>query len=142
LIDSNALVYAFDERSPHHAAAKAAVARWIEDRPAWTLAWQVVFEFLRVATHPAISGSPSPVGKAEAFVADLVESPGARVISPGPRHLDLYREASAEIGGARGNDVHDARLVALMREHGDDEILSADARFGRFRGIRLVDPRR
>jgi predicted nucleic acid-binding protein len=36
--------------------------------------------------------------------------------------------------------VHDAHIAALCREHGVEEIVSADADFNRFTGFRVVNP--
>jgi predicted nucleic acid-binding protein len=42
--------------------------------------------------------------------------------------------------GAAGNHVSDGHIVALMREHGIDEIVTFDADFHRFEGVRVVTP--
>lgn len=140
MIDSNVLVYAYDGLSPHHEKSREALTAWLHHETC-VFSWQVAYEFLRVATHPKASARPAPPREAEGFLEALLAFPSVRFLSPGPRHLEFYRAASAEIGGAKGNDVHDARLVALMREHDDRRILSADDGFRRFKGIRVEDPR-
>jgi predicted nucleic acid-binding protein len=41
---------------------------------------------------------------------------------------------------ARGKLIHDAHLVALMRQHGVGTIWTNDLDFRRFRNITVVDP--
>jgi predicted nucleic acid-binding protein len=43
-------------------------------------------------------------------------------------------------GRAAGNLVHDAHIAALLREHGVEEIWTADRDFVRFPGLRVHDP--
>src|SRR5438128_212075 len=51
---------------------------------------------------------------------------------------DLFRTTSRD--QARGNDVPDAPLVTLMRQHGVRRIYSRDAGLRRFADIEVVDP--
>lgn len=141
MIDTNALVYAFQEDSPHHEAALEVLRFRVERPKGAVLAWQVLFEFLRVVTHPTVAERPAKPAEAGEFIAYLIGLPGVRILKAGSKHFTFYQEAAREIGGARGNDVHDVRLVALMREHGDKEIVTADAGFRRFKGITVEDPR-
>jgi uncharacterized protein len=45
-----------------------------------------------------------------------------------------------ETGHVAGARVHDARIVALCRQHGAVELWSADRDFGRFDGFKVVNP--
>jgi hypothetical protein len=49
------------------------------------------------------------------------------------------RYGAAE-SGAAGNHVRDAHIAALCREHGIEELLTADADFHRFAGFRVTNP--
>ena len=72
----------------------------------------------------------------------LVGEPGGRPSQQGPERGRARKGPSIEhAGGARatGNHVFDGHIVVLSREHGIDEILTADADFHRFEGIRVVD---
>jgi predicted nucleic acid-binding protein len=60
------------------------------------------------------------------------------VLDPGPRHLQILRGLVAEIGVA-ANLTTDAHLAALAIEHGC-ALLSNDADFARFPGLRWVNP--
>jgi predicted nucleic acid-binding protein len=51
---------------------------------------------------------------------------------------DLYRATAGQ--DTRGNDVPDAQLVALMRQHGIAVIYTRDRDFRRYEGIEPRDP--
>lgn len=53
------------------------------------------------------------------------------------RYLTLLHEV-IEDGNATGNMIVDAAIVALCREHGVDELMTADKDFHRFSSIRVV----
>lgn len=56
------------------------------------------------------------------------------------RHADVLGELVGSEPELSGNLVHDLHTVALMKEHGVTEIRTRDADFGRFSGLRVVDP--
>jgi predicted nucleic acid-binding protein len=64
--------------------------------------------------------------------------PTAAVIEPTPRHIAILGELLAVVGTA-GNLVNDAHVAALSLEH-RCEIVSYDADFGRFPGVRWRTP--
>jgi predicted nucleic acid-binding protein len=45
-----------------------------------------------------------------------------------------------QASGASGNLIHDAHIAALCLEHGVSELLTGDRDFGRFEGLRVVNP--
>jgi uncharacterized protein len=61
-----------------------------------------------------------------------------QVLDPGPRHLPLLGNLLEQLGVA-GNLTTDALLAALAIEHGC-ELHANDAEFGRFSGLRWVNP--
>ncbi len=58
-------------------------------------------------------------------------------VAPGARYWDLLRESLLD-GGASGNLVFDAQIVAVCREHGVDSILTQDRDFRRFSGMTVA----
>jgi len=102
----------------------------------WGLPVFVLGEFLRVVTHPRIFSPPSSMDEALAFLGGLLESPTARVLSPGDRNWPLLQRAVAD-GGASGNLVFDAQIVAVCHEHGVDAVLTNDRDFRRFSSMRV-----
>jgi hypothetical protein len=66
------------------------------------------------------------------------ERPQVHVLDPGTRHLVLLGSLLKGLGVA-ANLTTDAHLAALAIEHGC-ELHSNDADFGRFPGLRWVNP--
>jgi toxin-antitoxin system PIN domain toxin len=138
VVDANLLVYAIDERSPHHPRAKA----WLEDVLAGSetvgLAWFVLLAVIRLTTNARVFETPLAVDEAIDIVGSWLEQPPVTVVHPTDRHTALLRELLAPLGAA-GNLVNDGHLAALSIEHGA-ELCSADADFGRFPRVRWVNP--
>ena len=139
-VDTNVLVHAMDEDSPFHAACAPALERWRTQPGVWFVAWSVLYEFLRVVTHPRAMRRPLSVRAGWAIVESLLASPGLRVLVPTPRHAEVARAVIEETPGLTGNLAHDAHIAVLMREHGIRRIYTRDANFFRFPFLEPVDP--
>ncbi len=140
LVDTNILVYSVDRRSPHHDACK----RWIEAPRAITEAlcttWPILYEFLRVVTHPGVLRPPLSATAAMDVVDLIVRSPGFKTLVATPAHAQVARRVINEASNVSGNIMHDLHTVVLMREHGIRRICTRDADFRRFPHIEVVDP--
>lgn len=140
VVDTNVLVHAADVRSPFHDACRA----WLEaQRPradAWYSTWTIVYEFIRVTTHPRVMRMPWSAAEAWNFVQALTSSPGFGLLLPTVRHERVLGELLASMPHLAGNILHDASTVALMREHGISRVVTRDADFHRFAGIEVIDP--
>jgi hypothetical protein len=75
-----------------------------------------------------------------AFVGELVGRPNARVIHPGPLHLEILEDICRRTG-ATGKLVADAHHAAVAIEHGCT-MVTTDSDFDRFPGIRWQHPLR
>jgi toxin-antitoxin system PIN domain toxin len=141
VVDTNVLVDAFDAPSPWHRPCRALLERWRAQPGAWHLTWSVVYEFMRVMTHRA---RPRPLTSAQALAAieSLLAAPGLSILTATPRHLAVLREVLVEAPEASGNLLHDAHVVALMREHGISRIYTRDVGLHRFPGVEVIDPTR
>ncbi|MBD3854890.1 MAG: PIN domain-containing protein, partial [Acidobacteria bacterium] len=73
-----------------------------------------------------------------AHVRSWFEQPQARVLVPGPRHLDILTEIMSA-AGASGRLTTDAHLAAMAIEN-QAELYSNDADFSRFPGLRWINP--
>ena len=140
LVDTNILLYSANPASPEFSAARAEVERLRRGTSPWFLTWGIVYEFLRVATHPTVFPHPLSMASAVLFVKRLLESPSLEVLHETDRHFPLFEDEIKMTSGILGNDVHDAHVVVLMREHNLRRILSADRGFLRFKGIEVTDP--
>jgi hypothetical protein len=140
VVDTNVLVYAADADSPHHLPCR----RWLEARrgraEAWYCTWPIVYEFLRVSTHPRVLRNPWKSTEAWAFVAALLASPGLSMLIPTLRHADVAAELLRELPHLSGNILHDAHTAVLMREHGIRQICTRDTDFHRFPFLSVLDP--
>ncbi len=140
LVDTNVLLYSADPAFAEHEAAHALMDRLRRGDSPWFLTWGIVYEFLRVATHPAVFARPFSIQVATLFMKRLMDSPSLRVLQETDNHLSLLREEVQSLPEIHGNAMHDAHIVVLMREHGIRTILTADRGFRRFKGIEAVDP--
>jgi uncharacterized protein len=110
-VDTNIVVYASDEFAPEHAVCRRLLlgVPASPDMPAEPLCipWSVIYEFLRVVTHPRAMRRPWSMAEAWAFVTVLLRSPHITVLGPGPGHA-AAAERMLSAPGVRGNLVHDA----------------------------------
>jgi toxin-antitoxin system PIN domain toxin len=140
LPDVNLLIYAIDEESPRHPKARAWLEEVLSGTEAVAFAWAVLLGFVRISTNPVAFENPLSAEDALDYVEGWLGQPVADVVHPTPDHPSLLRELLEPTGSA-GNLTSDAHLAALAMEHGA-ELCSCDTDFGRFPGLRWVDPLR
>lgn len=136
--DINILIYAYDSTSPRHAEAR----RWWEttlvgERPVG-LAWATMLGFIRIMTHPRIQARPMRVPDCVRRVRSWIEHPRTEILTPGEQHADILFRFLTQLGSA-GNLTSDAYLAALAVEY-QAELVSTDADFARFQGLRWFNP--
>jgi toxin-antitoxin system PIN domain toxin len=136
--DVNLLVYAYSATAPQHAKARAWWERTMNDEEPVGLPWAVSVGFLRLMTSAAVAAPPLRPAAALDVLESWYERRNVHVLDPGPRHLPILRGLLDELGVA-GKLTADAHLAALAIEHGC-ELHSNDADFGRFSGVRWVNP--
>lgn len=137
-IDANILVYASNRDDPLHEPALDLVTRLAAGPEIVYLFWPALLGYLRIVTHPSILPRPMAPREAERNVEALIDRPHVRTPGEDEGFWKLYRAAAGD--HARGNDVPDAHLVALMRQHGVRLIHTRDRGFRRFDGIEARDP--
>jgi len=137
-LDANILVYASNTADDVHEQAEALVRRMAAGPELLYLFWPTILGYLHVVTHRSIL--PRPLGPREAMrnVEALLDRPHVRAPGEGDGFWSLYRSTAGD--QARGNDVPDAHLAALMRQHGVRLIYTRDRDFRRFEGIEARDP--
>jgi toxin-antitoxin system PIN domain toxin len=139
-VDTNVLVYAADADSPFHAPCRAWLERQRARPDAWYTTWSILYEFLRVTTHPRVMRRPWSAPAAWKFVTALLASPGLAVLVPTQQHADVAATVITEFPHLTGNLFHDAHTAILMREHGIGKICTRDADFSRFTFVEVIDP--
>jgi hypothetical protein len=140
VVDTNVLVYAANTAAPEHGACRTQLEEWRRNRLPWCTTWGVLYEFLRVVTHPRVFAEPWPALEAWQFVSALLASSGLQVLVETPRHGDVVRQVVQEVPGLAGNLLHDVHTASLMREHGIRRIYTRDMDFHRFPFLEVVDP--
>jgi toxin-antitoxin system PIN domain toxin len=138
LVDANVLLYAVNERSTHHTEARDWLDGSLNGRETVAFTWIVMLAFVRLVTHPAVFPRPLEPEDALGALRNWLDRPAATVVEPTARHLGVLSDLLASVGTA-GNLVNDAHLAALSLEH-SCEIVSYDADFARFTGVRWQTP--
>jgi toxin-antitoxin system PIN domain toxin len=140
VVDTNVLVYAADEDSPHHGLCLEQVERWRHQEAAWFVTWGIAYEFVRITTHPRVMRHPWGGRQAWRFISSLYDSPGLAVLVATERHASIAAQVFEETPHLVGNLVHDAHTAILMREHGIRRIYTRDSDFHRFPFLEILDP--
>jgi toxin-antitoxin system PIN domain toxin len=140
VVDTNVLVYAADADSSFHAACRDWLERQRGRADAWYTTWAILYEFLRVTTHPRVMRRPWSAPGAWEFIAALLASPGLGVLVPTQRHAEIVAQVIGELPHLAGNLLHDAHTAVLMREHGIRRIVTRDTDFHRFPFLEPIDP--
>lgn len=138
-VDTNLLVYTHREESPWHEAAYRCIEQLAEARGAWALPWPCIHEFLAIVTHSRIYAPPTPIESALDQVAAWFEAPNLVLLGESDGYWDRLRAVVRE-SRVTGPRVHDARVVALCRHHGVEQLWTADRDFSRFPGLKVRNP--
>ena len=137
-LDVNILVYASNTADPVHAQAGAVVDRLAAGPEIVYLFWPTLLGYLRVVTHPTLLPHPLSPRDAQRNVEALIDRPHVRTPGEADGFWPIFRQSAGD--QARGNDVPDAHIAALMRQHGVRLIYTRDRAFRRFDGIEARDP--
>lgn len=138
LVDANILLYAVDEDSRFHAAARDWLESALNGSRRVGLPWMSLTAFARMATHPRALRDPLTPVEAWQFVDEWLDAPATWVPAPGRGHREILGRLIRSLD-LRSNLVTDASLAALCIEHGM-QIVSADSDFARFTEIGWLNP--
>jgi uncharacterized protein len=136
--DINLLIYAYNLDAPDHRSARRWWEQTLSGNSPVGLPWLVLLGFMRIMTSRRILISPLSPQEAIAHIRSWLDQPQTEILHPGPRHLDLL-ESLASAARATGELTTDLHLAALAIEH-QAELHSNDSDFGRFPGVRWVNP--
>lgn len=136
--DLNMLLYAEIDAYPVHRAAR----RWWEEALSGErqvgLPAVCLFGFLRLATNRRVFSDPMPVEAAIARIEAWLGRPNVTVLVPGQSHLVTAFRFLRRLGTA-ANLTTDVQIAAHALEV-NGEVHSNDGDFGRFEGLRWVNP--
>lgn len=136
--DVNLVLYAEIATFPEHAAARLWWEKTLSGSEEVGLAPPVVFGFIRIATNARVFDPPLAVDEAIDRVERWLAQPHARVLVPGPRHVEIAFRLLRDVGAA-GNLTTDAQLAAFAIEN-NATLYSNDADFARLAGLRFTNP--
>jgi toxin-antitoxin system PIN domain toxin len=142
VVDTNVLVYAANEDCQEHQRCLELVTQWRHSRLPWYLTWSIIYEFLRIVTHPRVMSQPWEIGDSWSFINALGASPSLGILTATESHERVLGQTLDEHPDLRGNLLHDAHTVVLMREHGIRSIYTRDTDFHRFSSVVVLDPLR
>jgi toxin-antitoxin system PIN domain toxin len=140
VVDTNIFVYAADKDSPFHARCREKIEEWRRLDSPWYATWGIVYEFLRVITHPRVFHHPWTAPQAWGFIEAILASPSFGLLVPSTRHIEVAADVVKKSTFLRGNLLYDAQTAILMREHGIKRIYTRDTDFHRFLFLEPVDP--
>ena len=140
VVDTNILVYAANQDMREHGECRKLLEGWCNQPNIWHVPWTVLYEFMRVVTHPKVFQQPWSVKEAWTFVETLVKSPGLRVLTETARHPRIAAEMVEAHPFVAGNLIFDLHTAILMREHGIETIYTRDAEFHKFSFLKVIDP--
>jgi len=142
LLDANVLLRWLETSDPRHTRVKAAIAALENQGHTLHITPQNVIEFWAVASRPtADNGFGWDLPRCDAAVPLLLAS--FEFLPDTPAIFDEWWRL-VKVCGVSGVQVHDTRLVAVIKTHGLDGILTFNTRhFRRFEigeGIAVIDP--
>jgi hypothetical protein len=139
--DVNVLVYAHREDStPEHAEYAAWLTSLATGVEPFALSVLALAGVVRIVTNPRIFRRPSTLDEVFAFIHELRVRPTARVVAPGPKHLEILEDLCRR-ANATGKLSADAQHAAVAIEHGCT-LVTTDSDFDRFPGLRWQHPLR
>lgn len=140
LIDTNVLLYAANASCPEHRAARDFLTAAAGSADRWYFTDAILYEFLRVATHPKVFPRPLSWREAFDFLRPLLACEAFTVLETGPRHWELLEAELAALSHPSGNLFFDIRTVVMMRERGIRTIHTRDKDLLQFRDLTVIDP--
>jgi toxin-antitoxin system PIN domain toxin len=138
--DINILVYAYNADAREHVRAREWWERTLTQSRPVGMPWITALGFIRISTHRSILNAPMFPKDAIRTVRAWLDVPRVQILTPGDRHAEILFGLLDRLGTA-GNLTTDAHLAALAIEY-QAELVSTDADFARFPGLRWFNPLR
>ena len=140
VIDTNVLLYAANKDAEEHRRSFSFLHGAAKSTGVWFLTEGILYEFLRVSTHPKVFERPLTWKEALRFLRPFLTSYRFQILPAGKDHWTILEKILEELVHPSGNLFFDIRTVALMREHGIREIYTTDTDFLQFRGLQVINP--
>ncbi len=139
LLDTNVLTRLAQTSQPDHQRTEMAIAGLKRQGETLCIVPQNLYELWAVCTRPVVSNSGLGLTVALAKTElDRVRSLFA--FMPDNPSVFIEWEQLVVQYGAKGKHAHDIRLLAAMKVHGFNQILSFDREFSRYKEIAIIAP--
>jgi toxin-antitoxin system PIN domain toxin len=138
IVDLNVLLYAVNSDAVQHKRVRAWWEKAVNDEETVGLAWVVLLGFLRLSTNPRVLPRPLAPEAACTKIDKWLSLENIRVVRETDNHWQKLRPLLRDSGSA-GNLTTDAHLAALALSY-DAVLVSCDADFARFNGLRWENP--
>ena len=136
--DANLLLYAYNTASPFHRESAAWLEGILSGDEEVGFCPPVLFAFVRISTHPKACPQPLPISVATSHVRSWLRCEVARPLEMRHDSLEKALDLLAATGTG-GNLVTDAQIAAIAMKF-QAVVHTADSDFGRFPGVRWVNP--
>ena len=136
--DLNLLLYAHNQGSTRHSAARHWWANLLQGDETVGIPWVVATGFIRLMSSPALLEPPLLPPAAAAYVQHWLRHDHILALNPTDNHLAILSQY-LQIPGSGPNIVTDAHIAALAFEH-DATVHTADSDFSRFPGLIWTNP--
>jgi predicted nucleic acid-binding protein len=139
LVDTNVLLRIAQLTSPHRDTARAAILALTDANVTLCVVPQVIYEFWVAATRPVdVNGLGMDVAAAERSILGITQD---YQLLKDERGIFSHWQSLVVTRAVKGKSAHDARLVAAMRRHGLDQLLTFNTPdFTRFTDIAVFSP--
>jgi uncharacterized protein len=139
-VDSNIWIYSLDSKSVRHQAARAFLQKMQQSEDQWVITWSIIYEILRVATHPALVSHTVALANVMEPLLGFIEKSGIRILPETEDHRNFLDIIIKSAGGARGNFWHDCHIAATLLEHGVNTIFTCDSDFRKIQMLKTINP--
>ncbi len=138
LLDTNVLCRLAEKGHPSHAAAEAAVTSLRDGGHELCLVPQVLYEYWVVVTRPqSDNGLGMPTADVRKAIDLWIEL--FTLFRDERGVFSVWRELASQ-HDVKGKGAHDARLVAAMKRHGLEHLLTFNVSdFRRYQGLEILD---
>ena len=140
VVDTNILLYAANRDAEEHPAAVSFLEEAAASVGPWFLTEGILYEFMRVSTHPKVFERPLTWKEGLRFILPILISQRFTILTAGEHHWAILEKVLEDLTRPSGNLFFDVRTVVLMHEHGVREIYTTDTDFLQFRSIKAINP--
>jgi uncharacterized protein len=140
LLDTNILVYAYNQASPHQKVASSIIEKAMEGEIHACIAQQVLFEFFAVITNAKRVEFPLPPDKAAELCLDLLECDEIEKIAASELvPIEVFKIAKSK--RLSGSNIFDCILAVSAKANKVDVIYTENVRdFNKYGFIKVQNP--